>query len=200
VPAVSPIHPPTKVKPSAAQPSIQDRHRATPPSTPTAGELPPANPPFLSGQSGSSTPDVITRLILNLQRPDPRIRNRAIWELGQNGDSRAIQPLVDLLLTSDSKQRSLILATLSEIGTRALQPMGRALTFSLQDENAEVRKNAIRDLTRIYDMTLQLNQLLQRAIYDPDPEVQETAQWALDKFSRINPGITRTDPNNFSNR
>ncbi|MGF1494772.1 MAG: hypothetical protein ACFBSC_20460 [Microcoleaceae cyanobacterium] len=63
VPAVSPIHPPSKVQPSAAQPSIQDSHRATPPSSPTAGEIPPANTPFLTGQTGSSTPDDNTRLI-----------------------------------------------------------------------------------------------------------------------------------------
>ncbi|NJK37565.1 MAG: hypothetical protein HC835_06485 [Oscillatoriales cyanobacterium RM2_1_1] len=131
--------------------------------------------------------DQIEQLILSIQSSDPAIRSKAIWELGQHSDSRAIQPLVDLLVGSDSKQRSLILAALSEIGSRALKPMNRALTFSLQDENAEVRKNAIRDLTRVYDLILQMSQLLQRAVYDPDPDVQETAEWAIDKLSRIRP-------------
>ncbi|MGL5080733.1 MAG: HEAT repeat domain-containing protein [Microcoleaceae cyanobacterium] len=131
--------------------------------------------------------DRIEQLILSLQSSDPTVRSKVIWELGQQADSRAIQPLVDLLINSDSKQRSLILAALSEIGTRALKPMNRALTFSLQDENAEVRKNAIRDITRIYDLILQMTQLVQRAVYDPDPEVQATAEWAIDKLSRIRP-------------
>ena len=65
--------------------------------------------------------------------------------------------------------------------------MSRALTLSLQDENAEVRKNAIRDLTRIYDLATQMSQLLQRAADDPDAEVRETARWAADKLSRMRP-------------
>ncbi|EAW34659.1 hypothetical protein L8106_22089 [Lyngbya sp. PCC 8106] len=131
--------------------------------------------------------DRVEQLILELQNTNPTKRSQTIWELGQQGDSRAIQPLVDLIYNSDSKQRSLILAALSEIGTRTLKPMSRALTLSLQDENAEVRKNAIRDLTRIYDLACQMNQLLQRAADDPDSEVRETAKWAADKLSRMRP-------------
>ncbi|KKD36860.1 HEAT repeat domain-containing protein [Limnoraphis robusta] len=137
--------------------------------------------------------DRVEQLILELQNHDPTKRSQTIWELGQKGDSRGIQPLVDLLYSSDSKQRSLILAALSEIGTRTLKPMSRALTLSLQDENAEVRKNAIRDLTRIYDLIVQMNQLLQRAADDPDIEVRETARWAADKFSRMRPLPTIND-------
>ncbi|WP_413160125.1 HEAT repeat domain-containing protein [Capilliphycus salinus ALCB114379] len=137
--------------------------------------------------------DRVEQLILELQNPDPTKRSQTIWELGQQGDSRAIQPLVDLIYNSDSKQRSLILAALSEIGTRTLKPMSRALTLSLQDENAEVRKNAIRDLTRIYDLIIQMNQLLQRAADDPDLEVRETARWAADKLSRMRPLPTIRD-------
>ena len=59
--------------------------------------------------------------------------------------------MVDLLLDSDSRQRSLVLSALSEISSRTLKPMSRALAISMQDENPDVRKNAIRDLTRIYD-------------------------------------------------
>lgn len=128
---------------------------------------------------------LIDELIKNLQQPDPAKRRQAIWELGRRGDSRAVQPLVNLMIDSDSKQRSLILAALSEIGTRTLTPMNRALAVSLQDENAEVRKNAIRDLTRIYELVTQMSQLLHHAVEDPDPEVQETARWALSQFSQI---------------
>jgi len=55
----------------------------------------------------------------------------------------------------------------------------------LQDESSDVRKNAIRDLTRIYDQIAQMSQLLGHAVNDADPEVQETAQWALSQLNRI---------------
>ncbi|MBE9039299.1 HEAT repeat domain-containing protein [Oscillatoriales cyanobacterium LEGE 11467] len=129
--------------------------------------------------------NIVDALIQELQNPDPAKRRKAIWELGQRGDSRAIQPLVDLMLDSDSSQRSLILAVLSEIGTRTLKPMNRALAVSLQDDSAEGRKNAIRDLTRIYDVVAQMSQLLNHAIDDSDGEVSDTAQWALSQLNRI---------------
>ncbi len=129
--------------------------------------------------------NIVEQLINELQNFDPEKRHHAIWELGQKGDSRAVQPLVNLLIDSDSKQQSLILGTLSEIGTKTLKPMSRALAISLQNDNAEVRKNAIRDLTRIYELIIQITNLLQQAEYDPDPEVEKTAKWALEQLSRI---------------
>ena len=128
--------------------------------------------------------NIVEQLIHELQNFDPNKRHQAIWKLGQKGDSRAIQPLVNLLIDSDSKQQSLILATLSEIGTRILKPITRALAISLQNDHAEVRKNAIRDLTRIYELIIQITNLLQQAEYDSDPEVEETAKWALKKLNR----------------
>ena len=85
---------------------------------------------------------------------------------------------------SDSKQQSLILATLSEIGTKTLRPMSRALVISLQNDNAEVRKNAIRDLMRMYELIIQVTNLLRQAEYDPDPEVEKIAKWALEQLNR----------------
>ncbi|MDY7004879.1 MAG: HEAT repeat domain-containing protein [Cyanobacteriota bacterium] len=131
--------------------------------------------------------NVVEELISELQNFDPKKRHHAIWELGQKGDSRAVKPLVNLLIDSDSKQQSLILATLSEIGTKTLKPMNRALAMSMQNDNAEVRKNAIRDLTRIYELVIQTTNLLQQAEYDPDPEVEKTAKWALEQLNRIRP-------------
>ncbi len=129
--------------------------------------------------------DIIEELIKELQNPDPVKRRKSIWELSQQGDSRAIQPLVDLITDSDSKQTSLILGALSEIGTRTLKPLNRALAISLQDRNPDVRKNAIRDLTRIYDLINQITHLLNHAVNDTDPEVQETARWALSQLSQL---------------
>ncbi|MEG3921065.1 HEAT repeat domain-containing protein [Microcoleus sp. T3_A4] len=131
--------------------------------------------------------DIIEALIEDLQQLNPAKRGKAIWELGQRGDSRAVEPLLDLLANSDSKQYSLILASLSEIGIRTLKPMNNAWSISLQNENPEVRKNAIRDLTRIYELVNQISYLLHRATDDPDPEVQETARWAINQLNRIRP-------------
>jgi HEAT repeats len=131
--------------------------------------------------------DIVTELIQDLQSPDSSKRRKAIWDLGQQGDSRAIQPMVDLMMDSDSSQRSLILAAVSEIGIRTFKPVNRALMLSLQDNSSDVRKNGIRDVTRIYDLVAQVSQLLQHAASDPDPEVQETASWALTQLNRIRP-------------
>lgn len=131
--------------------------------------------------------DIIEALIEDLQHLNPAKRRKAIWELGQRGDSRAVEPLLDLLANSDSKQYSLILASLSEIGIRTLRPMNNAWSLSLQNENPEVRKNAIRDLTRIYELVNQISHLLHRAADDPDAEVQETARWAINQLNRIRP-------------
>ncbi|CAA9340818.1 hypothetical protein AVDCRST_MAG84-2348 [uncultured Microcoleus sp.] len=141
----------------------------------------------LPERDGRPRVDIIEALIEDLQHLNPAKRRKAIWELGQRGDSRAVEPLLDLLTNSDSKQYSLILASLSEIGIRTLKPMNNAWSISLQNENPEVRKNAIRDLTRIYELVNQISYLLHRATDDPDPEVQETARWAINQLNRIRP-------------
>ena len=129
--------------------------------------------------------NVVDQLIGDLQSSNPTQRRKAIWELGQKGDSRAIQPLVEQMADADSQQRSLILAALAEIGTRTLKPMNRALAVSLQDESPDVRKNAIRDLTRVYETMTQISQMLSMAAQDEDPEVQETARYAISQMNRI---------------
>ena len=191
---------PPQTAPTVIQPSLfseQNSHREaalqiaktdTPPSPHPASSslIPDAAPaPKLEPQE---------QWINDLKQTNPNIRNNAIWELAQAGDSRAIQALLELLINSDSNQRSLVLAALSEIGTRTLKPLNRALSLSLQDENAEVRKNAIRDLTRIYDLATQMSQILQRAMDDPDPEVQEMAKWATERLSRLRAVDRRDEP------
>ncbi|TAE54524.1 MAG: peptidoglycan-binding protein [Nostocales cyanobacterium] len=124
-------------------------------------------------------------LMQELQSRNSKKRRKAIWKLGQDGDSRAVKPLLDLMIDTDSEQRSLILGTLSEIGTRTLNPINRALIISMRDENPQVRKNAMRDLVRIYDMMGKTSKIILHAMEDPDPEVQETAKYALNQMNRI---------------
>jgi len=131
--------------------------------------------------------DIVAELIEDLQSPDPSKRRKAIWDLGQHGDSRALPPLVNLMRDSDSGQRSLILAAVSEIGIKMLKPVNRALLLSLQDRSSDVRKNGIRDVTRIYNSMGQVNQLLQHVASDPDQEVQETARWAITQLDQSHP-------------
>lgn len=130
---------------------------------------------------------IVDELLNDLHSADPLQRRRAIWELGQEGDSRAVQPLVDLMMDADSQQRSLILTAISEIGVRTLKPVKRALLASLQDESAEVRKNAIRDVTRVYDLMTQIGHVLNHAMDDPDQDVQATARWAVSQLNRLRP-------------
>ena len=59
------------------------------------------------------------------------------------------------------------------------------MAIALQDDNPEVRKNAIRDLTRVYDLVVQISQMLGHATEDEDPEVRQTATWALAQLNRI---------------
>lgn len=147
--------------------------------------------PVVSPDNRASIPtqlvksDVIEQLVVNLQVDDPVQRRKAIWELGQRGNSSAVQHLVNGMVDADSKEKSLILAALSEIGIRSLKPMSRALAIALQDDNPDVRKNAIRDLTRVYDLVTQISQMLGHATEDEDPEVRRTAEWALGQLNRI---------------
>lgn len=129
--------------------------------------------------------DVIDELVSNLQAVEPAKRRKAIWEIGQRGNSSAVQHLVNRMVDADSKEKSLILAALSEIGIRSLKPMNRALAIALQDDNPDVRKNAIRDLTRVYDLVTQISQMLGHATEDEDSEVRRTAEWALEQLNRI---------------
>lgn len=145
--------------------------------------------------------NILDELIQDLRSPDPIKRRKAIWDLGQQGDSRAIQHLVDLMIDADSQENSLILEALAEIGIRTLKPMNRALAISIQDENPQVRQNAIRDLTRIYDMMSQMSQMLRHALDDPDPDVQATARYALIQMNRMRSlpeqqGLTEDSHNN----
>lgn len=136
--------------------------------------------------------NIVDELIHDLQQPDPDLRRKAIWELGQRGNSAAMQPLVNLLTEVDSHEQSLILAALAEITSQTLKPMNRAVMIALQSENAEVRKNAIRDLTRIFDSLSQSGRMLGHVAIDDDPDVRQTADWALDQLNKMRSSASDT--------
>ncbi len=143
--------------------------------------------------TGIPTGDEVKTLVEQLQDDDPKKRRKAIWKLAQTSDSRAMKPLVELMKDTDSQEQSLILEALSQISTRTLKPMNHALTLSLQDKNPQVRKNAIRDLTRIQEFMSQIYQLLcHTAIEDSDREVQETAKWAINQLNTQIPPLPDT--------
>ncbi len=167
-----------------------------PPPAPTVEEeddRPPEPPPASDNSSALAVEettrlprlDIVEELVKDLQNPDSAKRHKAIWDLGQQGDSRAIEPLSQLAIDADSQERGLILTALSEIGTRTLKPMKRVLAVSMQDDNTDVRKNAIRDLSRMYDSIVQLGSLLNHAANDPDDDVREAARYALKQLDRF---------------
>lgn len=166
--------------------SLTDSHLAASPSSPE----PSPSHSLTKPKSRLAQKNGVNQLIKNLQDSDSAKRRKAIWELAQRGDSRAVQPLVNLMLESDSQQRSLIVEALSQIGMKTLKPMNRALALSLQDGNPQVRKNAIRDVTLMYELVAQISQLLSYALDDPEADVQETARWALSQLERIRTPVT----------
>ncbi|HHP7231006.1 MAG TPA: hypothetical protein ACFCUY_09120 [Xenococcaceae cyanobacterium] len=129
--------------------------------------------------------DIVPELIAELEKSDRRIRQKTIWELAQRGDSRAMQPLVELMIKVDSQERGLILEAMTQIASRTLKPMNKALMVSLDDDNPHVKQNAIRDLTRVYELMNQVTKRLSQVVEDSDEEVQKTAQWALKQLNQL---------------
>ncbi len=155
-------------------------------------------PSYLTSSSPSQITklDIVPELIEDLQQRDRNLRRKSIWELAQRGDSRAMKPLVELMVKVDSQERSLILEAMTQIASRTLKPMNKALSLSLEDVNSQVRQNAIRDLTRVYELMSQVTQRLSQAVNDSDEEVQETAKWALKELNQM-PNNPWNNHNNF---
>ncbi|MGF1539992.1 MAG: tetratricopeptide repeat protein [Pleurocapsa sp.] len=135
--------------------------------------------------SNTTKIDLVFELIKDLQQGDREVRRKAIWELAQKSDSRGIIPLIEIMPQVDSLERNLILEAITQITSRTLQPMNRILLESLEDDNPQVRKNAIRDLTRLYQLMSQVTKRLSRMTEDVDLEVQQTARWALQQLDRL---------------
>jgi hypothetical protein len=128
--------------------------------------------------------DLVFELIQDLQQSDRLLRRKAIWKLTHTGDFRAIEPLVAIIPDANSVDKSLILDAITRIAQRSWQPISKALFISLADENAEVKKNAIRDVTALYKSLFPLTQCLSQMLGDKDQEVQQTVKWALEQFQQ----------------
>ncbi len=129
--------------------------------------------------------DIVPELISELEKSDRFKRQKTIWELAQRGDSRAMQPLVELMVKVDSQERGLILEAMTQIASRTLKPMNKAIMMSLEDDNPRVKQNAIRDLTRVYELMNQVTKRLSSVVEDSDEEVQKTAEWALKQLNQM---------------
>ena len=140
---------------------------------------------IVSRQNSLTKLDIVPELIGDLDKSDRSIRRKAVWELAQRGDSRAMKPLVELMMEVDSQERGLILEAMTQIAGRTLKPMNKAIMLSLQDDNSQVKQNAIRDLTRVYELMSQVTKRLSLAVEDSDAKVQETAKWALQKLNQM---------------
>ena len=181
--------------PPQSRPSASQTHTSVPKNPASAAfniQSPSTAPLDNVAESRVTKVNIIDELIQDLEQPDPELRRRAIWELGQRGNSAAMQPLVNLLTQVDSREQSLILAALAEITSQTLKPMNRAVMIALQSEDAEVRKNAIRDLTKIFDSFKQSGKMLGHAALDEDPDVKQTADWALDQLNKMKPSSSKS--------
>lgn len=133
----------------------------------------------------TATSEGVPELIRELQNGDRKIRLQIIEKLSQSNDSHAMIPLVELITEADPQEKSLILAAMREITSSILKPMNQALLLSLGDENSQVKQNAIRDLTRIYEVMSQVTERLSYTISDSEQKLPETAQWALKQLQQM---------------
>lgn len=127
--------------------------------------------------------DVVDELIKDLQQSDRQLRRKAIWDLATKGDARSIEPLVELMSQVNSLDRGLISQAITQILHRSFQPINDELFNALQDENPDLRKSAIRDLTALYLFVAPITKQLVQMQLDADPEVSQTAIQALQQLN-----------------
>lgn len=128
--------------------------------------------------------DKTEELLQELVQGESKNRSKIIWRLASEADSRAIAPLLDIMIKSNSQEKTLILEAISQIAFNSIKPINQALILSLQDDHGNVRKNALRDITKVYELIIQIQPIITQTAYnDPDPEVREIALLALEKIA-----------------
>jgi len=118
----------------------------------------------------------VERLIESLASPEPEVRRRAAWTLGEIRDGRAVTALAKALHDQDGFVRNAAGEALSKIGPPAVD----ALIAALDSQEAGVRIIAARALGRIGDR--RAANRLTVAVTDADPAVCRWAIWALGKI------------------
>ncbi|MBE9222652.1 HEAT repeat domain-containing protein [Cyanobacterium stanieri LEGE 03274] len=137
--------------------------------------------------------DKTQELIKELIEGDAKNRSKVIWNLASQADSRAIAPLLDIMIKSNSQEKTLILEAISQIAFNSIKPINQALILSLQDDHGTVRKNALRDVSKVYELITQVQPIITQTAYnDPDPEVREIALSILEKIAH-NPNLFTLD-------
>ena len=126
--------------------------------------------------------DVVFELIQDLLQKDRHLRRKAIWELARVGDSRSIEPLVDIMPEADSLDKSMIVSAITQIIHRNFESIHDVLFASLENADPEVRNDAIRDIAALHEPTSAVNQRLSVMLKDADGEVRKTARWALNRI------------------
>ncbi|RMF88586.1 MAG: hypothetical protein D6736_10130, partial [Nitrospinota bacterium] len=110
--------------------------------------------------------------------PATVVQQRAIEALGKIQDCRAVQPLVDLL--PEETLRPAILTALEQIAAQDCQQLVQV--FQKPSAGPEVRQHIPWILKDIKDAVV--NELLTRALLDPDPEVQSQVLRTLEHRRR----------------
>lgn len=127
----------------------------------------------------------------NLERQKD-LRRKAIWELGKTNDFRAVEPLIQIISRVDSLEKNLILDAITRIANHSLETVNDVFLTSLEDNNVEVRKNAIQDLTSLYCSMALITEHLSNMTKDSNQEIQQTAKWALKQFKKFSVPVTST--------
>lgn len=137
----------------------------------------------LSQTNGQFTNIDLFKPLRNLHQGDLQLRQKAVRQLAIAGDTRSIEPLIELMLRVDYLDRDLISKAIAQILHRSFKPMNDDLSEALQDENSEIRKSAIDDLTILYGFISPMTRQLVQMQQDPDPEVSQAAIQALQQLN-----------------
>ena len=144
--------------------------------------------------------DIVFELIQDLQKNSSAnnkrakdIRRKAIWELGQTNDFRAVEHLIQIMPEVESLEKSLILDSITQIANHSIKTINNVLLTSLEDESIEVRKNAIKDLIYLYQSLSSAVIRISQMTENSNMEVRNTAKWALEQFDKISFPVVSID-------
>jgi HEAT repeat protein len=143
----------------------------------TAGAIPLATVDLLEV---AQTPDEAALHLERLVDPDPEVRRRAAWSLGELEDRRGVPGLVETLRDSDPRVRVMSAWALGEIKDRESAP---ALVARLGDPDSGVREMVVLALGEIQDPSLKSTV----SAVSSQPGLRGPVVWALEEISDDDP-------------